>query len=78
VALFAALGFRCDDVHVHQRTVVNRASGVSMERRWIQVQVPYCEDPIDGRRTVSKFPYFRARARPVHGAALDPGRSFLF
>lgn len=36
VAVFAVEGFSCDWVHTERRTVVNRASGTSMERRWLQ------------------------------------------
>lgn len=36
MALFAAEGFRCDGVRTERRTVVNRASGVAMNRLWVQ------------------------------------------
>ena len=35
-ALFSAEGFRCNWVRTEARTVVNRASGVSMDRLWVQ------------------------------------------
>ena len=43
--LFEAEGFRCDSLLVHEKTVQNRALGLAMDRRWIQVRalpVPVC------------------------------------
>lgn len=39
--LFRAAGFRCKDVHVHERQVENRAKALTMERRWIQAVFTY-------------------------------------
>ncbi|KAI8464188.1 MAG: hypothetical protein J3K34DRAFT_526399 [Monoraphidium minutum] len=35
-ALFAAAGFECEALEVHDRLIENRGSGVSMRRRWVQ------------------------------------------
>ena len=42
--LFRRNGFRCEDVHVHERRVENRAKALTMDRRWIQALFTY-----DGR-----------------------------
>ena len=34
--MFAAHGFLCRDMRVHERSISNRKQGVSMQRRWIQ------------------------------------------
>ncbi|BDA43460.1 probable tRNA N(3)-methylcytidine methyltransferase METTL6 at N-terminal half [Coccomyxa sp. Obi] len=44
VDLFRRNGFRCEDVHVHERQVENRAKALTMDRRWIQALFTY-----DGR-----------------------------
>ncbi len=41
MAFFAAEGFRCDGVRTERRTVVNRASGVAMNRLWVQACFTY-------------------------------------
>ncbi|CAL8468566.1 g8106 [Coccomyxa elongata] len=45
VDLFRRNGFRCEDVHVHERQVENRAKALTMDRRWIQALFTY-----DGRQ----------------------------
>jgi hypothetical protein len=42
-APFLQAGFACRDVHVHARTVVNRRSSTTMDRRWIQAT--FCLPP---------------------------------
>lgn len=39
--LFAAEGFRCDDIVTHQRTISNRARELTMERQWVQATFTY-------------------------------------
>lgn len=45
VDLFRRNGFRCEDVHVHERQVENRGKALTMDRRWIQALFTY-----DGRQ----------------------------
>jgi hypothetical protein len=39
--LFAAEGFCCDDIKVHQRFACNRALQTTMERHWVQATFTY-------------------------------------
>lgn len=41
VAMFASEGFSCDWVNTERRTIVNRGSGSTMQRRWIQACFTY-------------------------------------
>ncbi|GFR51588.1 hypothetical protein Agub_g14009, partial [Astrephomene gubernaculifera] len=36
LSLFAAAGFRCDSLTLHERTVVNHKRDIAMDRRWLQ------------------------------------------
>lgn len=39
--LFRRSGFRCMDMHMHERQVENRAKALTMDRRWIQAVFIY-------------------------------------
>lgn len=59
--LFAAEGFCCDAIKVHQRFTCNRALQTTMERHWVQATFTY-QGPGEGH------PWVQRRRSRIRGA----------
>ena len=56
VELFAAEGFRCEDVRLQERRIQNRLLGLDMDRRWIQAVFTYMGSSSGGGRNPTDVP----------------------
>ena len=68
--LFEAEGFRCDSLLVHEKTVQNRAQGISMERRWIQAVFTFI-----GRGSIPTSPPGQLHFGPGDSHHISPAQS---